>query len=639
MASTDFFGNLTNHPFYKRLLGPISDQLDLVNNRISEAIRDNSLCICTDGSYNPHESTGAHGWVIASHNTELWRGAGPSDGHAQLMTPYRAELGGIVVGLHIINTICKTNHIRSGTAVLYSDCEKAIKNTTMKSYTGIAEHNMPDADLVQEAKRLLEETPIRISIAWVEGHPTGPILSVTQNLFQQAHKLANQYLKNPHPQFRPSTIVIDPPSSRASITFENSTITSKLPKLIHHGLHVQPLIATICKEAKWSKSTYDSVDWEAFGKAFTNLQKGRQVSCSKLTHGIINTNDQNQRFYKSTGTCPCCLDQRETITHLFTCQEPKTKANRNNLQSALVTALTKIRTPERILECIQYGLTTYEESQEDPSLDTRAPTYGSLKPVDISLTQAIHAQNTIGWEHFLRGRLSIHWRKAYTISQTSSQSKAPPASQWISTFIQRVLEYSSALWSFRNGVVHGHTIDEEKSKRLTNLATEITQAYEQYQQDNFIISHNLSTLFDKPLQYILQGDVDFQISWLRTYKEAVATQQDFRQRQSIAARDFFKPRRPATTSHAQNRNPASKHITSNESRPPPDVGTRSTASSTSISLSPSSTISFTMASLQESSEDGTLTSWSTTSDSSISLPSSSLDEDSDTDSVFKPVFT
>jgi hypothetical protein len=139
--------------------------------------------------------------------------------------------------------------------------------------------------------------------------------------------------------------------------------------------------------------------------------------------------------------------------------------------------------------------------------------------------------------------------------------------------IQHILEYSAALWSFRNGVVHGHTIDEEKSKWLASLASEITQTYEQYAQDNLIISRHLSTLFDKPLQYILQSDVDFLINWLRMYKEAVATQQEFRCRQSIAARDFFKPWRPTPIKQAQRGTPTPQHNCTHEPRPSPDEDT------------------------------------------------------------------
>jgi hypothetical protein len=240
--------------------------------------------------------------------------------------------------------------------------------------------------------------------------------------------------------------------------------------------------------------------------------------------------------------------------------------------------------------------------------------------------------------NFLRGRISLHWRKAYTLSKKGGHPNAIPAPKWTSTLIRSILDYSSALWSFWNGVVHGHTKAEGKTKRLAALSAEITQAYEQYHQDNFIISRHLSTLFDKPLQYITQGDIDFQTSWLRTYKEAVTTQQDFRHRQSIAAREFFKPRRPSTTRTRQEgilpRQDADVHMSSQYS----EENTGSPAATTTTSPSVSSISSLSIASLDESSADGTLKSCSIASAASTSPLSPSSDDESDMDSVFDPIF-
>jgi hypothetical protein len=63
--------HLTNHPFYARLLGPITDNLHDIHSQICDAISQHSLHICTDGSFNPSTSQGAHGWVLASPSTTL----------------------------------------------------------------------------------------------------------------------------------------------------------------------------------------------------------------------------------------------------------------------------------------------------------------------------------------------------------------------------------------------------------------------------------------------------------------------------------------------------------------------------------------------------------------------------------------
>jgi hypothetical protein len=82
-----------------------------------------------------------------------------------------------------------------------------------------------------------------------------------------------------------------------------------------------------------------------------------------------------------------------------------------------------------------------------------------------------------------------------------------------------------------------------KEKKREHLHNNIINAYMAYNADKFIVSRHLSSLFDKPLEYILKSDSDYLQCWLNTYDEAVKTQQDFRCRQSIAAKNFFKPRK------------------------------------------------------------------------------------------------
>jgi hypothetical protein len=45
--------------------------------------------------------------------------------------------------------------------------------------------------------------------------------------------------------------------------------------------------------------------------------------------------------------------------------------------------------------------------------------------------------------------------------------------------------------------------------KLEKLQTEILHAYEAYTVDPFIVSQHLISLFDKPLQYLLESDIDY----------------------------------------------------------------------------------------------------------------------------------
>jgi hypothetical protein len=335
---------------------------------------------------------------------------------------------------------------------MYSDCEKAVRKITGTNYKGIADHLEPESDLLQEARSLYKNLPIKISLQWVDGHSSGDALTIGQKLNHQAHQLAYNYLKNPDPVFSPSYKVITPPSEKVSVYYNNSTLTSKLFQTIHHQLHSAPLITTICKEANWDIKTFRMVDWSSFGKAFQQLPKSKQISYSKLTHGIINTNVQNYKFYGLTALCPCCKTQKETVSHVFTCQAQDVLENRRIEQAFFLATLQKIKTHPKIISCIQHGIMEWERQGQD-SQNMRAPTIGSVLPLDIALTQAFRDQSKyIGWDHFLRGRISPHWSKAFAISNGPTSNQRYTAT-WGIDLVSSLIIYSSS-FKFQQHIQH-----------------------------------------------------------------------------------------------------------------------------------------------------------------------------------------
>jgi hypothetical protein len=429
-------------------------------------------------------------------------------------------------------------------------------------------------------------------------------------------------LKNPHPNFIPSLTVIEHSFERASVKFENSTITSHPPKLL------------ICKDERWDQQTYNSVDWAAFKTAFYRSPRWKQITYSKLTNGLYNTNTQNHRYYGSPGVYPFCSVQQETITHMLTCQNIQVKENRRLEQTRLITNQKTIGTPTPILESIKHALQFWEDSAGSGIVPS--PTRGTLNPFDISLTQAYQAQGKIGWEQFLIGKISTHWRKFYEIYQ-NTHKKNSSSMLWSSSLIIHLFNYTSSLWRFRNGVLHGHNLKEEKLKKLEKLEEAISTAYQKYNSDPFIISHHLSSIFDKPLQYVLQTDIDYLSSWLRTYTEAVETQLESRCRQSNAAKLLFATRKlPVPSGHSRNTHPTDPPPTGSINASQMLSTDSSSESPTSFNSTPSYQVPRNDSSVySDYSYDSESVSLSSNQSTSLSFNSK---EDSLDDSVWLPIF-
>jgi hypothetical protein len=63
--------HLWHHQLYKRIIGPLPNNLNLLGASQRDAIVGDSLSLTTDGSHSPSLNIGSHRWVFASHNTPI----------------------------------------------------------------------------------------------------------------------------------------------------------------------------------------------------------------------------------------------------------------------------------------------------------------------------------------------------------------------------------------------------------------------------------------------------------------------------------------------------------------------------------------------------------------------------------------
>jgi hypothetical protein len=376
-APSSLIDLLWSHKFYKHLIGPLHTYTPEIGERIAQTISSDSLLVCCDGSYSPDSRLSSHGWVIASKEIQLWKGAGPVDGHSELNSTICAELGGIVALLHVLLCICKYHNLTTGNITLYCDSQSAL-NKTLKTTDGdIKHHLVANYDLLHEGKTILKElqTTINISLLWIKGHYEGAEKSLPHSLNEVAHNLVHDFLQCDQGAYIPRSKVLEPPSAEVSILFDNFTLTSNLPSILRESLYSNSLRATICKNEQWTPGIFQQIDWQAYHTAFKSHLKSHRNSICKLSHKLLNTNFQNNKYYSLPDTCPCCLQNTKTFNHMLTCQETTTLANRSTQTIGLKTNLRKISTPEPMIKAILQGLQMWERKQQNSTTTRQAPTF------------------------------------------------------------------------------------------------------------------------------------------------------------------------------------------------------------------------------------------------------------------------
>jgi hypothetical protein len=403
-----------------------------------------------------------------------------------------------------------------------------------------------------------------LSLVWVKGHYSGK-KEVQHLMNEQAHDLAVAALRAPHKTFSE----VSPPSSLV-ILRQGHVIMSHWQAILQEHAHAEPLRQTICKNNHWTEDQFDMVDWAALNSCLKHYSRSRLLSRCKLLHGLLNTNKQNKKFYKSPTQCPHCCHPSESFWHVMSCNNPAVVTYRSEQQKILWRMLERLHTPTRIIEYLKMGITgvtlhseTYSSSYSSTSATDHSSVQSSSVEEDICQSAFYQQSQCIGWENLLRGRVSKLWGEACFQTSLKRQQWVNQR-QWSAKLIEGLLTYSNSLWKFRCSLLYGRSQDEQHQKLVHYLQTNITDAYTSFGKNPHIIHHSLRNIFHVPLEDRLKQDLDSMQCFLRSYNLAKQQQELSHAKQAKAAAQFFIPRSLPTiiaTAHDCNQSTCSSCIT------------------------------------------------------------------------------
>lgn len=479
---------LYTDPFFQYLLGP-HQHLLYDSALLACELASSTLAACSDGSFNPITGFGTHGWVFASTNkTILMKGAGPMCGNPTLSSPYPSELSGLVALLYLLKRICQHHNITVDKITIYCNNNSTLTNVFRRLYSGIGQFLYADSDLVQVAILLLREIPIKVLTQWVKGHSTAKQKNLPETLNTIADNLAGAYAKSPDKNFSPKALPLAPPNYRICLVYNNSTITSKLYKILHAAHHSKVITNHILKKTTWTPQVFDLVDWDAHERSFKHLTRNQQITTIKIIHQLMNKNWQNKLYYGSSDFCPCCQLAEETFQHVLRCPAPSFSTHCSKAFNHLIVSLTAAGTPAPTLAAITHGTSHWNSSSDTTTV--RELTAGSLHAGNTLLTTAFNEQyHRIGWYHLLLGHLSNKWGKAYNTYMGRSCTLTQQT-HWISLFISILWQYTRSLWTHRNEVLHGLTAEATAQSRIAALRAKVTTLYSAF-------AHNPSPFYSR----------------------------------------------------------------------------------------------------------------------------------------------
>ena len=530
---------------------------------------------------------GSFGWTIClSDGSRLARGSGSVFG----LTPgsYRSEISGCRSGLlFIIHAFLFSNTpLPPGKLQIYCDNSGFIKKMhRFRQFRLSAEACCLDSewDLLISVHSLCQKFPELPPFYHIKGHQDRHTdfhdLPLPAQLNVESDHLATLELSqhsNPLPD-----VPFDP-ISRAVISINGVTVTSRLEHAVSESLYFLPLKHYLCHRFKWSSPTFDTIDWDAFSSVYSKYPRSRtffyKFSWKKLPCG----SRVHRREAHRDDRCPLCASPQESDDHIFQCSHhTKVQWRRSFFQG--LTKQFSFLDPE-LLDMITFGLKgffksdpTYlhhrfpepfppldsDSSSSSESLLSNATVHfhtsdsdsitlasdstrssdstdsvfsrlpdsdasdSDYDPLDFDFDPAAYdpllfalpppstnpyiqlrrSQDTIGWDHFFRGKLSSEW--ATLQSQYADRHPSHPSSKnWQTLLIRYMATQSHSIWLLRNKSRHGHDAPTRHRQALALAHSAVRSLYQLRDQvlaqDRDLFCSSLDTHLQQPLGQ-LQG--------------------------------------------------------------------------------------------------------------------------------------
>ena len=367
--------------------------------QIAQAIMSNQAIAVSDGSQAPGHCTSA--FTLTTRRTPppgfpIITGINVVPGLTEEKDSYRAELGGMIGALTLVEIVCKVHHITQGSIELALDGKSA--------YEVIFERDRPSADqkaydLILSIKRTIKHLPIQVTGRHVLGHQDDVrprrALSRWELLNCQVDHVAKRVLRRIRRQ--PPAPPAPVPRETLQVFFRGKKLSSINKKYLYDEIYGDYIKDKWCELGKIPPSViHQGIHWVAQDRAMKKEPFGKKRFLVKFfAHQIATGRALMRRRHQDHDHCPRCDASNEDTHHVLTCPSPEANQCWDKALQDLCSWMQSVHTEPSLVEAIKQKLEGWHRNQ-------RVYFY----TLDSRLSQALSQQEHIGWENFLLGRIS-----------------------------------------------------------------------------------------------------------------------------------------------------------------------------------------------------------------------------------------
>jgi hypothetical protein len=373
-----------------------------------------NIVIATDGSVTL--GVGYHSWIVATEEEDIpLQGGGPDDGDLFLMQSYRSELGGVTSGLAVLGTLSRSGLINIASMTFLCNNKYAVLSTNRPLKDIIFHRIEGDHDLVSTIKDLQENwcRGMDITYEWVKGHADelNRELNQAERLNVKADEqcdVVRQQASGPR-SARSSAGLRD--SEKYALFVQGSNIKSRMKERLTQQLLDVYLRAYLEKKELWSAQHFESIDWTNYSSAFKRLLKGQQTAVAKAIHNLWHTGTRHQHHFGEAKPCCMCNCETEEWRHVLTCRSIDASLHRSASWGELRKSIERWHLRQDFSTMIEKGVNHYTERPRKERIQSKEnepqkPFGFTFNTTRNLLQKAFRTQSHIGWDNFIKGRIS-----------------------------------------------------------------------------------------------------------------------------------------------------------------------------------------------------------------------------------------
>ena len=201
-------------------------------------------------------------------------------------------------------------------------------------------------------------------------------------------------------------------SSKIALMVNGSAVTTNISRVIKDKLVAEPMESYICEREGWTQSIFCLVDWKAMDRALKSLSIHKRVNTAKYMFDWQNTGEQKQRFEDSlapsedpastqVNLCPLNCGSHETAQHFLKCTVLRNAHITDQCFTSLNSWFAKHRTHPILQKILMTEIKAWIDDTEPPD-DIEAPAHMQER----GIFEAIAEQSRIGWNNFMKGRIT-----------------------------------------------------------------------------------------------------------------------------------------------------------------------------------------------------------------------------------------